>query len=96
MGGAFLAVSDDPSAASWNPAGLSRIDKAQMNLSFSSYMGRREYSTTLNSSTFNYGISGELENNVNALSFASIVIPFTLRDRDLVGGILYQRLVDIY
>lgn len=96
MGGAFLAVSDDPSAASWNPAGLSQIDKAQMNLSFSSYMGRREYSTTLNSSTFNYGISGELENDVNALSFASIVIPFTLRDRDLVGGILYQRLVDVY
>jgi hypothetical protein len=96
MGGAFLAVSDDASAGSWNPAGLSQIDKAQMNLSFSSYMGRREYSAELNSSTFNYGISGELENNVNAISFASFAIPFTIRDRDLVGGIHYERLVDIY
>src|SRR3972149_8758992 len=47
MGGAFFAVSNDPTAASWNPAGLSLLDRAQMDLSFSSFMSRPEHTTTL-------------------------------------------------
>ena len=96
MGGAFFAVSDDPTAASWNPAGLSQLDKPQMNLSFSSYMGRKEYTSELESGTWNYGFSEELKNDINAISFASVAIPFRLRETDLVGGVLYQRMADIY
>jgi long-subunit fatty acid transport protein len=96
MGGAFFAVSDDPTAASWNPAGLTQLDKAQMNLSFSSYMGRTEYTTTLASpDDFEYSFGDELKYDENAISFASVAIPFTLRDRELVGGVFYQRLMDI-
>ncbi len=96
MGGAFFAVSDDPTAASWNPAGLTQLDKAQMNLSFSSYMGRTEYTSNLDSPTFDYSIGDELKHDINAISFASVVIPFKLRETELVGGVLYQRLADIY
>ena len=46
MGGAFFAVSNDPTAASWNPAGLSLMDKAQMDLSFNSYMDQGERTTS--------------------------------------------------
>jgi len=95
MGGAFFAVSDDPTAASWNPAGLSQLDKAQMNLSFSSYMGRTEYTSTLNSPDFEYSFGDELKYDENAISFASVAIPFKIRDTELVGGVLYQRLADI-
>lgn len=94
MGGAFFAVSDDPTAASWNPAGLTQLDKPQMNLSFSSYMGRTEYTSTTEG--LDFSSSGELKNDVNAISFASVAIPFTLKERELVGGVLYQRLADIY
>jgi long-subunit fatty acid transport protein len=96
MGGAFFAVSDDPTAASWNPAGLSQLDKAQMNLSFSTYMGRKEYNSTLDSPSWDYSFREELKNDINAVSFASVAIPFRLRETDLVGGVLYQRMADIY
>ncbi len=96
MGGAFFAVSDDPTAASWNPAGLSQLDKPQMNLSFSSYMSRTEYTSTLDSRDFQYSFGDELKRDVNAISFASVAIPFKIRDTELVGGVLYQRLADIY
>ena len=96
MGGAFFAVSDDPTAASWNPAGLSQLDKAQMNLSFSSYMHQTEYTSTLDSPDFKYSCGDELKYDDNTISFASFAIPFKIRDRELVGGVLYQRLADIY
>ncbi len=95
MGGAFFAVSDDPTATSWNPAGLTQLDKAQMNLSFSSYMGRTEYTSTLDSPDFDYSFGDELKYDENAISFASVAIPFKIRDKELVGGVFYQRLADI-
>jgi long-subunit fatty acid transport protein len=93
MGGAFLAVSDDPSAASWNPAGLIQMDKAQMDVSFSSLMLRGDYTTTLDS-RLRFG--DNLKYDKNAVSFASVVLPFRLRDKELVGSILFQRLADVY
>ncbi|KPL00732.1 MAG: hypothetical protein AMJ91_03585 [candidate division Zixibacteria bacterium SM23_73_3] len=96
MGGAFFAVSDDPTAASWNPAGLAQLDKPQMSLSFSSCMYRREFSSTLDSPDWNLSFDDELKSDVNAISFASVAIPFTIQDRELVGGVLYQRVADIY
>jgi hypothetical protein len=96
MGGAFFAVSNDPTSASWNPAGLSQLDRAQMNLSFNSYMHRTEYTTTPDPPTWNYRSSDKLRYDVNAISFASVVIPFKLRNKELVGGVLYQKLADIY
>lgn len=95
MGGAFLGVSDDPTAASWNPAGLSQLDKPQMNLSFSSYMNRTDYTSTLNSSTLKYSFNSKLKYNNNSISFASAAIPFKIGGKELVGGVLYQRLSDI-
>lgn len=96
MGGAFLAVADDPTAASWNPAGLMQLDKPQMNLSFSSYVGRTEYTSTQASPIWNYSFGDEQEHDANAISFASVVIPFTLREREVVFSALYQKQADIY
>lgn len=96
MGGAFFAVSDDPSAASWNPAGLMQLDKPQMNLSFSSYVGRTEHTSTQDSPIWNYSFGDEQEYDANAISFASVVIPSTLRDREVVFSALYQKQADIY
>ncbi len=96
MGGAFFAVSDDPSAASWNPAGLSHMDKSQMNLTFSSTKHRTDYTSAAISETWDYSSSVELEHDLNALSFASVVIPFKLGEKEVVGSVLYQRLADVY
>lgn len=96
MGGAFFAVADDPTAASWNPAGLMQLDKPQMNLSFSSYVGRTEYTSTQDSPIWNYSFGDEQEHDANAISFASVVIPFTPGDREVVFSALYQKQADIY
>ncbi len=92
MGGAFFAVSNDPTAASWNPAGLSLLDKAQMDLSFNSYMDRGESMT----SGLNLNLTEKPEYTKNRVYSASVVIPFKLRDKELVGSVLYQTLSDIY
>ncbi len=92
MGGAFFGVSDDPTAASWNPAGLSLLDKAQMDLSFNSYMDRGERTT----SGLNLSLTEEPKYDKNRVSSASVVIPFKIRDRELVGSVLYQVISDIY
>ncbi|MCK4386222.1 MAG: hypothetical protein KAW52_08175 [candidate division Zixibacteria bacterium] len=96
MGGAFFAVSNDPTAASWNPAGLSLLDKAQMDLSFSSFMSRPEHTTTLKSSVPEFGFSRKPEYDKNQISSVSVVIPFKIREKDVVGSIVYQILSDIY
>lgn len=94
MGGAFLAISDDPSAASWNPAGLTQIDKPQMLLNFSSYRHHLDYTTS--GLTANYENSSKLKRDNNSISFASVVIPFKIREKELVGSVLFQKLADIY
>jgi long-subunit fatty acid transport protein len=94
MGGAFFAISDDPSAASWNPAGLSQIEKPQMLLTFRSYMRRSDFTSTANGLDFTY--SDKLKRDNNAISFASVAIPFNIRGKELVGSVLFQKLADIY
>ncbi len=94
MGGAYLGISNDPSAASWNPAGLSQIEKSQMLLNFSSYMYRSDIASSANGLNFNY--SDKLKQDKNSISFASIAIPFKIREKELVGSVLFQKLADIY
>ena len=94
MGGAFIGISDDPSAASWNPAGLSQIDRSQMMLSFRSYMRRSDF--TSSAKGLDLSFSSELKRDNNAISFASVAIPFKIREKDLVGSLLFQKLADIY
>jgi long-subunit fatty acid transport protein len=96
MGGAFFAVSNDPTAASWNPAGLSLLNKVQMDLSFSSFMSRPEHTATLNSSNLNFGISDKPKYDKNQISSISIVIPFKKWNKEMAVSALYQVLSDIY
>ncbi|MFH1335957.1 MAG: hypothetical protein ABII96_05520, partial [Candidatus Zixiibacteriota bacterium] len=94
MGGAFFGISDDPSAASWNPAGLYQIDKPQMLLSFRSYMRRSDFTSSANGLDLSY--SDKLKRDNNAISFASVAIPFKIKEKELVGSVLFQKLADIY
>jgi long-subunit fatty acid transport protein len=95
MGGAFFAVSDDPSAASWNPAGLTQLNKYQMGLTFNN----NEYKTDFSEKIFNN--SASLTNSEtsdmtkNQISFGSVILPFTLSGKKLVGSVSYQRLSEV-
>jgi len=92
MGGAFFAVSDDPSAVTWNPAGLTRMDKPQMGLTFKSILPSHSFTQSL-------GLSSRedtFDKSMNQIDFASAVIPFTVAGRSLVGSVAFQRLSDIF
>ena len=39
MGGAFIAVADDATAASWNPAGLAQLTKPETSVVFDYFSG---------------------------------------------------------
>ena len=92
MGGAFFAVSDDPSAGSWNPAGLVQLDKYQMGATLYFINPKMDYTTSYTTSSF----PNSLKQSKSTISFGSVVIPFKLFGKELVGSVLYNRASDIY
>ena len=46
MGGAFIAVADDATAASWNPAGLVQLEKPEFSLVYSYQNSSQKYNST--------------------------------------------------
>jgi long-subunit fatty acid transport protein len=91
MGGAFIAVADDATAASWNPAGLIHLEKPEISIVYS-YVNRGH--------SYNSSIHPELtgathEIDINDINYASFAYPFTLLDRNMVVTINYQRLYDM-
>lgn len=57
-------------------------------------MNRLDYTTS--GLTTNYENSSKLKHDNNSISFASVVIPFKIREKELVGSVLFQKLADIY
>jgi long-chain fatty acid transport protein len=84
MGGAFLALADDATAAYTNPAGLSHLSKPEFSMEYRN----SDYSTLYSDTGRLYGepsglgmdtVSGivqkESTNDVNSLSFMSLCFP---------------------
>lgn len=92
MGGAFIGVSDDPSAASWNPAGLTQLDKYQMGATLYFINPSLKYTTAYANSDF----MNSLKQNKASISFGSVIIPFKLYQKEVVASVLYNRSSDIY
>lgn len=82
MGGAFVSIADDPTAALANPAGLSQLSAWQLgtsgkNLKFEPRLSTANYALD---AAGNYALSGPLDvyqpsGSTNELEFASLVVP---------------------
>ena len=89
MGGAFIAVADDATAASWNPAGLTQLRKPEFSFAYS-YFRRRE----------DYRVSGHPEATGSQvvsnddLNYLSIAYPFKLFQRNMIVSLNYQLLYE--
>lgn len=89
LAGAFTAVADDATAASWNPAGLTQLETP-------------EFSTVYRFSTRNDSHNSEnrdLESGQNRyssseLNYASAVYPFLLNNQNAVFSMNYQESYD--
>lgn len=97
MGGAFVAVADDATAASWNPAGLIHLQKPEVSAVYSleRHIERRHSLSEMRPLPF-FSDLGEEEDKytVSDLNYLSMAYPFNLARRNLVFSLNYQRLYD--
>jgi len=91
MGGAFIAIADDATAASWNPGGLIQLETPEVSF-VGAYFTRTEdlhFGTNPEAS----GSENVTDRNVNYLSAA---YPFTWLKRNMIVSVNYQHLFDLY
>jgi long-subunit fatty acid transport protein len=95
MGGAFIAVADDGSAASFNPAGLAQLRRSELALvGFWSHV-RTTQNVPVSPDT------GQAETKVEtathgAPDFVGLAVPFEVASRNLTIQLSYQRTVDLF
>ena len=88
MGGAFIGVADDATAASWNPAGLIQLERPEVSI-VGDYSSKRE--------EFSSGTRPEVNNTGQVddfnLNYFSGTYPFHFH-KNIVVSVNYQRLYD--
>lgn len=88
MGGAFIGIADDATAASWNPAGLIQLEKPEVSIVGEYFYRREEFSSDLRPEINNTGKVDDTN-----LNYLSATYPFHFY-RNIVASINYQRLFD--
>jgi len=89
MGGAFIAVADDATAASWNPAGLTQLRKPEFSFALSYFKRREDFCSRSHPES-----EGLQEVRAADLNYASIAYPFELLRRNMIVSLNYQRLYE--
>jgi len=90
QGGAFTAVADDATAASWNPAGLVQLEKPELSAVGLYYPMRFDFDSAYRTA----GLEGELTHRID-LNYLSAVYPFELFDRNIVVSLNYKQIYDL-
>jgi len=88
MGGAFIAVADDATAASWNPGGLIQLERPEISI-----VGDYTYKRAEFSSDEHPEIDNTAEVDESRFNFLSITYPFQFY-KNFVVSLNYQRLYD--
>ena len=89
MGGAFIAVADDATAASWNPGGLVQLKTPEISV-VGNWFHRSEDVDFANHPE----ASGSESTSKEDLNYLSMVYPFNLFNRNMVVSLNYQKLYD--
>ncbi len=89
MGGAFIAIADDATAASWNPAGLIQLEKPEVSVVGAYFHRTEDFSSDIHPEINNKGKIDDL--NIN---YFSATYPFRLYKRNVVISINHQRLYE--
>ncbi len=89
VAGAFTAVADDATAASWNPAGLTQLERPEFSLV---YRLKQEHNRHWSgNSDYRVGTDDDFG---NALNYLSAVLPFRVLDRNAVVSLNFQEVYD--
>jgi len=88
MGNAYIALSDDVSAGSWNPAGLMIQEKPVLGFSWGAFYPRGDYT--------GLGVALDQTDRFDKLNYASFIAPIRIKGHPFVGGISYTRNFEEY
>jgi long-chain fatty acid transport protein len=92
MGGAFIAVADDGTASSFNPAGLAQLRRTEIAL-----VGFQDEVTSVVSAPTRAGIETTSSSvRHRRPDFFGLAIPFTAGGKSLTLQLSYQRAVDLF
>ncbi len=98
MGGAFIAVADDATAASWNPAGLAQMTSSEFSLVYDAYKGDitwEDYEEVNYSNGWKgtyESVKDEGEMDYSSLAFFSYSMPIDFKGKNFVWQISYANL----
>jgi long-subunit fatty acid transport protein len=102
MGGAFIAVADDATAASWNPAGLAQLTKPEVSLVYDDYSGDLKWSESgsriYDAHYLDYtyrDYNDKATTSYSSLSFISATYPFEIGNRFLVTQFSYNKISNL-
>ncbi len=89
MGGAFIAVADDATAASWNPGGLIQLETPEISI-----VGASVFRTETNSFGTTYDTEDEQTSTNSNINYLSAAYPFTALNRNMIVSANHQYLYD--
>ncbi len=93
-GGAFIAVADDATAASWNPGGLAQLERPELSVAVSFLSAHHDFEAV---HTELLEISSRDETiSRGDLNFASVVYPFSVFGKNVVAALNYQQIYDFH
>ncbi len=100
MGSAFVAIADDATAASWNPAGLIQLQSPEFSIVGETTYRYEDLDSTFSNGPLARSTSGPAEGSKRfwngQLNFASFAFPFTILDRfPAVASISYQQVFSV-
>ncbi|KAB2836470.1 MAG: hypothetical protein F9K48_01790 [Candidatus Brocadia sp.] len=92
MGGAFIAVADDATAASWNPSGLTQLERPELSVVGSFLYTQQDFDPG------NTGLMSLDDEGVSwgDLNYASVAYPFKVFGKNLVAALNYQQKYDFH
>lgn len=88
MGGAFIGIADDATAASWNPAGLIQLERPELSIVGAYFDRKEDFSSSVNPEI---GTTGEVD--VSSINYFSAAYPFRFY-KNMVVSLNYQRLYE--
>jgi len=91
MGGAFIAIADDATAASWNPGGLIQLETPEFSMVGSCDVSRDDYDSELHPEA-----SSMNEITRYDLNYLSVAYPFQIDSKNMIVSLNYQKLYDMH
>lgn len=89
IAGAFTAVADDATAASWNPAGLTQLERPELSIVY-----RLSHERDSRHSSDSHYLVGDDDIDANNINYMSAVMPLRVLDRNAVFSLNYQEVFD--